>query len=156
MYSQLYLIRFEGPKPFVLHVYSYHPGDSEIDRLTKKFGVFLCGVKEKDYENKFIEFKRAYEKKQLAQIRLSENMSSIASCDAVTIAHTKILGSISISADIKAKVEEAETRRLQLLGEVELLRQEISEQEECENLAVRSAQMQNEIALSHRTITQFK
>jgi hypothetical protein len=83
-------------------------------------------------------------------------MSSIASCDAVTIAHTKILGSISISADIKAKVEEAETRRLQLLGEVELLRQEISEQEECENLAVRSAQMQNEIALSHRTITQFK
>lgn len=62
---------------------------------------------------------------------------------------------MGLPADLKVKVEEAATRRLQLFGEAERLRREILEQEQQENLTVRSAQTQSEIALSHRTIAQF-
>ena len=155
MHSQRHFIRFEGLQPFVLHVYFY-PGYSDADQLAKKFGVFLCGAQEKDYENEFMEFKAASEKKQLAQSRLNETMSSLASCDAVTTAHNRMIRAMAIPADLKAKVEEAATRRLQLLEKAKRLRQEILEQNELENLAVRSAQTQSEIALSHRTIAQFE
>jgi len=154
MHSERHFIRFEGPQPFVLHVYSY-PGHSDVDQLARKFDAFLCGAQGRDYEREFMEFKAAFEKKQLAQSRLDEAMSSLASCDAVTAAHTRMLSVMAIPADLKAKVEEAATRRLQVFGVVERLRREILEQEQQENLAVRSAQTQSEIALSHRTIAQF-
>lgn len=154
MHSKRHFVHFDGKKPFTLHVYSY-PEFNDVSQLLIKFDAFLCGAQDSTYESDFNSFEAASIEKKLATKQLSDASTTLASCDAVAIAHSELLKSTVITEALNEKVSDAATKRSRALEQVVYWRKEILKHQQQEELAVLSAKRQSKIAFNQRTISRF-
>lgn len=154
--SRLHYIKFIRSKDSssILHVYTY-PEIRSLDTATEKFNRFLCGAKDKDYEEQFSRFNISYVKRIQAQESLRRSTQALEACEETIRAFQMIPPKTCLSDTQRAKVTEARERREKLVEACGRLKRDVETHRREEDVTVATVQAQVELAVNLLTIDSF-